>query len=125
MDFGEDRKFGIVLVLALAVLGGVFLWRGHEEVSYGFWLVGLLALIILFVSPTLMRYPRRALQAVGRFNNQLILGLVFYLVFTPTGLIMRLLGKDPLDKNWKKKQESYWIPREAVPFDTQRVEKQY
>lgn len=125
MDFGEDRKFGIVLVLVLAVLGGVFLWRGHEEVSYGFWLVGLLALIILFASPALMRYPRRALQAVGWFNNQLILGLVFYLVFTPTGLIMRLLGKDPLDKNWKKKQESYWIPREAVPFETQRVEKQY
>jgi hypothetical protein len=45
---------------------------------------------------------------------------VFFLVVTPTGLIMRLLGKDPLRLQPRTKERSYWVartPTEAAPGD--------
>jgi hypothetical protein len=125
MNFGEDRKFGIVLVLVLTVLGGVFHWQGYAGVSCGVWLLALSALVILCISPAMMKYPRKALLTVGWLNSQLVLLLVFYLVLTPTGLVMRLLGRDFLNRKEKDKRESYWIPREPVDFDPNRLERPY
>ena len=62
---------------------------------------------------------------MGRLNSTLILTLVFFLVFTSAGILMRVFGYDPLRRNWKKKKDTYWIPREPVPFDPARVERQY
>jgi hypothetical protein len=39
------------------------------------------------------------------------MGLLFYTTVTPTGLIMRLLGKDPLRLQFDRQATTYWIPR--------------
>jgi hypothetical protein len=43
--------------------------------------------------------------------NPVIMGLLFYTTVTPTGLIMRLLGKDPLRLQFDRQATTYWIPR--------------
>ena len=121
----EDRKFGMVLTLVLAFLSGLFCWRNHQGVSIGFLSAGILSLVFTLVYPAGMKYPQKVLRAIGWFNSQLILVLVYYLVFTPVGLLMRLFRRVPLDINWRKKRESYWISREQVPFDPERLERQY
>ncbi len=44
--------------------------------------------------------------------SPIVLGVMFYLVITPTGLLMRLFGKDPLRLKFDGTAKSYWIPRE-------------
>ncbi|MCE5270112.1 SxtJ family membrane protein, partial [bacterium] len=64
-------------------------------------------------------------HALGWFNTRLLLILVFYLVLTPVGLLMRLFGKRPLSLGWDKDAPSYWIEREKKPFDPAQCEKHF
>ena len=45
---------------------------------------------------------------MGAINTRLILGLVFYLLFTPMSLVLTIFGKDPLKRKFEATQESYW-----------------
>jgi hypothetical protein len=40
------------------------------------------------------------------------MGVVYYLVITPTGLLMRLFGRDPLSRKFRRGAGSYWIRRQ-------------
>jgi hypothetical protein len=60
--------------------------------------------------------------ALAWVNTRLILGVFFYLVLTPSGLVMRLLGKDPLRRRIERSAKSYWIRKEPVLFDKSRYE---
>ncbi len=52
--------------------------------------------------------------------SPVVLGLLFYGVITPTGLVMRALGKDPLGLAYDREAESYWIKRQPPAPDTMR-----
>ena len=62
---------------------------------------------------------------MGFIVSHIILSLIFGLVFTPAGLLIRLLRKDPLDEKINPQAESYWIKRERKPFDPHTIERQY
>ena len=49
---------------------------------------------------------------LGKIVSPLIMGIIFFLVVTPIGLIMRLLGKDVLNLKYNKNQ-SYWIEKNS------------
>ena len=42
------------------------------------------------------------------------MGVVFFLVITPIGIFMKLLGKDLLNNKYDNKKNSYWIDREKT-----------
>lgn len=54
-------------------------------------------------------------ELVGAIISRIILFLLFYLLFTPVALVLRVLGKDLLHKKLDKKAPSYWIDRETQP----------
>lgn len=58
-------------------------------------------------------------------NTRLILIIMFYLVFTPIGLIIKLLKVDLLDKKIDKKKDSYWLKKEKVVFNPLNYERQF
>ena len=47
------------------------------------------------------------------------MGILFFLVVTPTGIMLRIVGKDLLNIKYNKKKESYWIKRET-PIGTMK-----
>jgi hypothetical protein len=61
--------------------------------------------------------------ALGWFNTRLFLGIVFYLIITPVGLVMRILRKDPLRLKFDRSAASYWTIRESKPVDQKRYER--
>ncbi len=61
--------------------------------------------------------------ALGWINTRVILGVFFYLVMTPLGIILRLTGKDLLDESIDKNAATYWIKRERSAFDRKRLER--
>ena len=61
---------------------------------------------------------------LGWVMTRVILGVVFYLIITPIGLITRLIGEDFLDLN-KKKLDSYWNYRDSSNELNQDYRKQF
>ena len=55
----------------------------------------------------------KLLFTIGRFNSTVILGIIFYCVVTPLGVLMRLMGRGPIREKFKESLETYRVP--SVP----------
>lgn len=51
-------------------------------------------------------------ELMGRVVNPLVLGLIFFGLFTPVGIVMRLAGRDVLTRKWEAARRSYWVERD-------------
>lgn len=111
----ELRRFGFVMTLPLLVIGIILFWRGKEGAPYVIGLAFLFSLAAL-VSPSVLRPVEHAWMALARVLSivmtYVILTLTYYLIITPMGLILRLFGKDLLQKKYKSANTSYWVPVE-------------
>jgi hypothetical protein len=87
------------------------------------WAVVLAALLILpaLVYPRSLKWAYRVWMAIGHvlawINTRIILGIIFFGLFTPVGFIMRLFGWDPLRRRSDRKAASYRLVREPRPDD--------
>ncbi|RPJ40592.1 MAG: hypothetical protein EHM19_13445 [Candidatus Latescibacterota bacterium] len=125
----EYRRFSFVLTIVAAVFASFFLWRGRVIAPAVFYSLAGYALLSALLFPPAIRPVRWVLlkvgHALGWFNTRLILTLIFYLVFTPIGLVLRLLGKDLLNRRIDPNAPTYWIEKPKEPSDPARYEKQY
>lgn len=62
---------------------------------------------------------------LGFIMTRVILTIVFYLVVTPIGLIMRAVGRDPLDRKLDSNASSYWLEKTYRDESAARLEKYY
>lgn len=115
LDTSRLRKFGLVMAVAFGLVGGLAVWRGHGWGEY-LWYVGGAFLALGLVFPRALGPIERGWMAfaevLGRIVTTVILTLTYFLVMTPMGLLMRLLGKDLLELERKPEGESYWVPVE-------------
>jgi hypothetical protein len=118
------RSFGL-LTGAIWALIGVLPWVFRRD-PVRLWAIGLAALLAGFglLWPAALRYPYRGWMALGHalgwINSRILLSLVFYLVVTPMGFVMRLSGRDPMRRGFDRKAASYRIPREPRPGEHMR-----
>ena len=122
----EVRNFGF-LFCGLCILAAIYSgYRGSER--WMWLLTGALFFLVsgLFIQqvlrPIFIGWMKFAL-ILGWLNTRLVLGVIFYLVVTPVGLILRMLGKDPLDRKMDRSTGSYWKVRERKPLDVERYER--
>ena len=115
-DPREWRKFGLSSAVVLALLVGLFWWRGKVSPATAGPALVCLALVaaLAVVRPAWFRGPYRAgmrlSHFMGRVVSPVILGLLFFLVVTPLGLVMRLAGKDLLRLRRNPGSTTYWQP---------------
>lgn len=62
---------------------------------------------------------------LGWINTRIILIIMFYLVFTPIGICIRIFGKDLLERKIDKASDSYWEEREQKPFNQADYQRQF
>ena len=96
------------------MIGGLIWWRFQApQVARMVWLAaGVITVIYYAVPPVrglVLRTWMYAAFPIGWVISEVLLGLIFYLAFTPMGLVLRLLGHDPLQRRSDAKQRSYWI----------------
>lgn len=110
----SDRSFGIVFAVVFAVIGLLpLLFSGTVRL----WslAIGAVFLLLAFATPRALAPLNRLWLKFGlllhRIVSPLVLGIMFYGVVTPTGLLMRALGKDPLRLRLDRASSSYWIER--------------
>jgi hypothetical protein len=123
------RKFGLVV-------GGVFgLIAAWLAIRHRFGLkleiVGAIsaALIVMaLLAPMLLAPIEWAWSKIGGVlgfvNTRILLTLIFFVVLTPIALVLRLLGRDPLERRFDKQSKSYWREH-AKPDDEQRYQRPF
>lgn len=124
----ELRKFGLTVGAAFAVLGTISWWRGHEIPPRVLWTLGVLLFVPGLLFPGVLGPVQRAWMkfalVLGHFNTRIILTVLYYVVMTPVGLVMRLFH-DPLDRKLKDGKASNWVKREQRPVEVERYERQF
>ncbi len=115
----EWLKFTVVLA-AMGIALAALLWRRHLLGAAGFTTITtmlVLAVLICVVRPRLFRgFYRGGMTAsfhVGQVMGRVLLSMVFLLVVTPLGLLLRLTGKDLLQLRRDPNVATYW--RKAKP----------
>jgi len=111
----SDRGFAFVFAAFFTLFGLLPLRTHHPPRWWAFPISGLF-LLIGMLKPVLLRplnkYWTKLGVLMGRVVSPVVTAVLFYAVVTPTGLLFRLLGKDPLRLSWDTSAASYWIERQ-------------
>ena len=122
------RKFGIIVGIVLLIIAGFFFLKEKESFQL-FLTIG----TVLFVTGIVIPFTLKPIYWVwmvfstilGWFMTRVILSLLFYVVFTPIGLIARLFGKQFLGLKMDRSKQSYWNMKTVEASNTQNYEKQF
>ena len=112
IKMGSNRSFGLVFFFVFIIIG---LWpvKNGGDLRIYFVLLSVLFLILGLLNSKLLN-PLNLLwfkfgMLLGSIVAPIVMGIVFFLVVTPTGLIMKIFGKKMLDNAFDKNKKSYWI----------------
>ncbi|MCK4306122.1 MAG: hypothetical protein KAY24_17915, partial [Candidatus Eisenbacteria sp.] len=94
------RSFGLTVGAAFCILAALLLWKDRGSWPI-FAALGGLSLLMAGLAPMALRPIERVwmrvARAMGWVMTRVILGIIFLVIFTPAGLIMKLLRKDPME----------------------------
>ena len=122
------RKFGLVTgAIVLALFWLLLPWIFDHKLPYWPWYIAgpLWVLAIVFPSalnPVYHVWMRFGL-VVGWINTRIILGVLFYSVFTPVSLLLKIMGKDPMRRKKEPTSDSYRVATNIQPRE--HMEKPY
>lgn len=116
------RVFAVVQLIVACVAAWMLHRRWHWDfVAFGLVIVSLGGLVVGMITPQILRLPfvvwMLAAFPIGWFMSHVLLGIVYYGVVTPIGLILRLRGRDSLQLKPQADASTYWIvrPRASAP----------
>jgi hypothetical protein len=117
VEIGSNRSFGVVMAVACLVLSGLGLWAGSAYwpiwagAAAGF---GGLALLRPRLLSPLNRVWFRFGLVLHKIVNPVVMGVLFFGVITPVGILMRLTGKRTIGFEFEPDRSSYWIRRSSA-----------
>jgi ABC-type uncharacterized transport system permease subunit len=124
----ELMWFGLLLFIFSGGVGAWLYFGGSPFAGQLVWGIGGGLGVVFFAVPPLRRYIYLgwlyAAFPIGYVVSHVIMGVIYFGVVTPVGLIMRALGKDPMTRTYDKAAKSYWIPH-ATDRDPKRYFKQF
>ena len=112
IKMSSNRSFGLVFFFVLIIIG---LWplKNNGDLRIYFIVLSIPFLILGLINSKLLN-PLNLLWfkfgiLIGSFIAPIVMGIIFFLVVTPTGLLMKMFGKKMLDEPFDKSKKSYWI----------------
>lgn len=112
------RSFGLIFAaLVLVLFAGLIPWLTEKPLPrWPFWLATPVATLALLwprgLKPLYTVWMKFG-DIMGRVNTVLILSILFYAMVTPTGWLMRLMGKDPMRRELDDAATTYRVVSEA------------
>tara|TARA_B100000214_G_C23727942_1_gene517426 strand:- start:92 stop:478 length:387 start_codon:yes stop_codon:yes gene_type:complete len=111
----SNKSFGIVFFIVFIIIG-LYPLLNNEEIRVWSIILSLIFLILGFLNSKLLTPLNKAWIKfgilLGNIISPLVLGIIFFLVVLPTGVLMRLFKKNFLGLKFDKKLKSYWINKE-------------
>jgi hypothetical protein len=122
------RRFGLVTGAIVAGLFGLlFPWLFNHALPLWPWITGGVLWIWAILLPASLQPVYRGWMAVGQalgwVNTRIILAVLFYLLFLPAGIIMKLIGRDPMARKFDSSLKTYRIT--PPPRQKNHVERPY
>ena len=111
---GSNRNFGLVFFFVFLIVSMLPLLK---EEPFRIWsiVIAIIFLILGLMNSKLLTPLNKLWFKFGLFLGSIvspiIMGIVFFLVITPTGFVMKIMGKDLLNKKKDNDKKSYWINR--------------
>ena len=124
------RWFGLLLPLFVALVGAIARWQfGAQAAAVGIWSAGGALAALYWAAPPLRRpilggWLYAALP-IGWTVSHLMMGVVYFAVVTPIGLLSRLVRGDTLHRRPDRNARSYWIERPPRHTGTRRYLRQF
>jgi hypothetical protein len=108
------RDFGLIMAgMLILMFGIVFPWLFSFSTPYWPFIAAFVFAVVALLKPMLLAPVNRVWlklsNVLGWINTRLIMGLMFFVLIVPMGLVLRLLGKDPLSNELFKDAESYRV----------------
>ena len=126
--FGKAIAIGFPIIAVL--LGASARLRTHAWPAWTLWL-GAIGLVIGLACVLVPRAARplylvwMALGCcIGLVVSNAVLAAIYFLVVTPTSLVLRMLGRDPLRRTIERNQKTYWDDAEKAG-DAERYFRQH
>jgi len=124
----SDRSFGLVFALFFLMLA---LWPAFHHRSPRWWALAVSAVFLLLAlaRPSVLGPLNRVWTWLARVLNKIVNPVVtaalFYLVFTPVGLLMRLTGGDSLRLRFSPDAKTYWIEKQPPGPPPETMARQF
>ena len=113
LSASEGRRFGATVGGAFLVLAAVLFWRGRETAAIVGAVAGAALLAAAMVIPSRLGPLRRAWMglalAISKVTTPMLMAVIYFVIVTPIGLVLRLVGRDPLARS--RQAESCWVRR--------------
>lgn len=127
-DKATLKKFGLTMAVCFAVITLIIFFR-HKHSTAPTSAIALSFLLLGMGLPLSLKYVyiawMRLAFILGWVNTRLLLCLIFYIIFSPVGLLMRLLRIDLLERKFNRPCDSYWKPKEHKQFAPADYERQF
>ena len=122
IELPSNRKFGFFFTFVFVVVAAYFFYSTKVMWAYAFTLASLIFLVITLVkSDALLPLNKLWMRfglLLGMIVSPIVLGIIFFVLFTPIAILMRLSGRDELRLKFNKKATN-WIPRsEPIKSDS-------
>lgn len=114
----ELRKFGLIMAAMISLFFGVLIpWIWSTGISGWVFAVAAAFVVVALLAPALLEPVHYVWMKIGLvlgwINTRIILGLLFFLIFVPLGLLLRL-SRDPMRRKIDRSLPTY-IERSAQP----------
>ena len=124
----DIRSFGITFGIIFLIIAGFLYYQEKDSFQLFIYLAGSFSglgfILPILLKPFYMVWMIFA-TILGWFMTRLILSLLFYIIITPIGLFLKILGKDLLDLKEQENKKSYWTIRNSEMEKNQNYEKQF
>ena len=111
IKMGSNKSFGIVFFVVFLIIA---FWPFANLTSFKIWplIISIIFLILGLMSSKILS-PLNKIWfkfgiLLGSIVSPIVMSIIFFVIITPIGIIMKMLGKDLLNKKYNK-QNSYWI----------------
>jgi len=113
IKISSNRSFGIVFFIVFLLIS-IYPLLNKESINLWFLIISIIFLILGLLNSAILS-PLNKLWfklgiLLGKIVSPLVMGLIFFCVVTPIGLLMKLFKKDPLNLKFNNKK-SYWIEK--------------
>jgi len=124
------NQFGFIWLGFLTLFGAIALFKLNEPmVARVLWVLAVVVPVVGWLVPAFMRLVFVGMSylawPIGFVVSHVVLAVVYYLVFTPIGLVMRVLGYDPMKRRFDPDAASYFIARDPKVSEPKRYFRQF
>ena len=122
----QERKSAVIVGAVLLLIAAWNAWRGRPIVCWPTGVVGVILLLTVLLSAAgsskFHSLWMRLAHALGYVNSRILLSAIYFLVMTPYGLVLRVLGRDTMNRRGASRK-SYWIPKSKTRQSREQFER--